>query len=71
VLRLPSDEPLATSLHAAIRTGDVTSLKQLIDAHPTLVTAIVVKPESRGLRCTLPRTGLGTSRTVQQLSLPL
>ena len=40
VLRLRRDEPLAISLHAAIRTGDVTCSKQAIDAHPTLVSAV-------------------------------
>jgi ankyrin repeat protein len=41
MLRLRSDEPLAISLHAAIRTGDLASLKQLIDAQPALVSAII------------------------------
>jgi uncharacterized protein len=41
MLRLRSDDSLASTLHAAIRTGDLASLKQLIDEHPALVSAIV------------------------------
>jgi Ankyrin repeats (3 copies) len=41
VLRLRSDDSLASTLHAAIPTGDLASLKQLINEHPALVSAIV------------------------------
>jgi hypothetical protein len=41
MLRLRSDEPLAISLREAIHAGDLTSLKKLIDAHPTVVSAVV------------------------------
>jgi uncharacterized protein len=39
--RLRSDDTLARTLYAAIRTGDIASLKQLLSEHPALVSAMV------------------------------
>jgi uncharacterized protein len=41
MLRLRSDDSLACTLYAAIRRGDLASLKQLLSEHPAVVSAII------------------------------
>src|ERR1700681_593239 len=43
MLRLRNDDPLARSLTAAIRTGDLTALERLISEHPDLAAARIDK----------------------------
>ena len=41
MLRLRADDPLAASLVAAIRAGDLPSLKRLLREHPALTSATI------------------------------
>lgn len=43
MLRLESDEPLAVAVTAAIREGDLAALRRLLERHPGLAGARVVK----------------------------
>lgn len=51
---LEADEPLAVSVTTAIRGGDLSALRSLLEAHPTLATArIVRRGEAAGERSLL------------------
>ncbi len=43
MLRLRNDDPRASSLIEAIRTGDLASLERLVNVHPNLATARIEK----------------------------
>jgi uncharacterized protein len=50
------DDPLALAVVAAIQTGDVETLKRLLDENPGLATARIVRPASGGGSATTSRT---------------
>jgi uncharacterized protein len=52
-LRLPHDDPLASAVTAAIRTGDAAALERLLRERPSLAHARIVHPDGRQARTLL------------------
>jgi uncharacterized protein len=53
MLYLPTDDPRAKAAVAAIHTGDISSLRRLLVAHPELATAQLGETPPRGMSRTL------------------
>jgi 2-oxo-4-hydroxy-4-carboxy--5-ureidoimidazoline (OHCU) decarboxylase len=60
MLRLRDDDPLAMSLLAAIRSGDLPSLKRLLREHPALASATIGEEDAQNVSSQRAHLGLPT-----------